>query len=42
MKIAAIQMRSGVDIDANISAADSLIRAAAVYYSVPQSAYLKA
>ncbi len=29
MKIAAIQMRSGVDIDANLDAAESLIRAAA-------------
>jgi len=29
MKIAAIQMRSGVDIDANLEAAETLIRAAA-------------
>jgi len=44
MKIAAIQMRSGVDVDANISAADSLIRAAAAqgasFISTPEMTHI--
>ena len=44
MKIAAIQMRSGVDIDGNISAADSWIRAAAAqgasFISTPEMTHI--